>query len=144
MRDADGTAKTAYNIIETPNACPPGGHYAQGVAWDGLIIVSGQLPVGTPTGQGTNEEFEMQARAALLSFLEIVKAGGGTTASVLNVRAYIVGVENWPIFNSVYSEIFGQYRPARAVVPVPELHLGFYIEIEGTAVSVGQRATKEA
>ncbi|WP_428929593.1 RidA family protein [Marinibacterium sp. SX1] len=137
MCDADETAKTVYDIIETPNASPPGGHYVQGVAWGGLITVSGQLPVGTPTGQGTNAEFEAQARAALLSFLEIVKAGGGDKASVLNVRAYIVGVEYWPIFNRVYSEIFGQYRPARAVVPVPELHLGYYIEIEGTAVTVG-------
>jgi len=33
----------------------------------------------------------------------------------------------------VYAEIMGEHRPARAVVPVKELHHGFLIEIEAIA-----------
>ena len=135
MHEANTKLQPAYDIIETPDAWPPGGHYSQGVAYCGLITVSGQLPIGTPAGHGTKEEFEVQARAALKSFLHIVKAGGGSVETVLSVRAYIVGVENWPVFNLVYGEQFGDFRPARAVVPVPELHLGYSIEIEGTAAA---------
>jgi enamine deaminase RidA (YjgF/YER057c/UK114 family) len=41
-----------------------------------------------------------------------------------------VGVERWPEFNAIYAEIMGHHKPARAVVPVPELHYGFLIEIQ--------------
>jgi enamine deaminase RidA (YjgF/YER057c/UK114 family) len=41
-----------------------------------------------------------------------------------------VGVANWPAFNAIYAEIFGAHKPARAVVPVPELHYGFMVEIQ--------------
>ena len=34
----------------------------------------------------------------------------------------------------VYAEVFGPHRPARAVVPVPELHHGYLVEIEAVAV----------
>ena len=40
------------------------------------------------------------------------------------VTVYIADVGLWPRFNAVYAEMFGDVRPARAVVPVPELHYG--------------------
>ncbi|WP_348270476.1 RidA family protein [Bosea sp. LC85] len=44
---------------------------------------------------------------------------------------------NWPEFNRIYAEAFGDHRPARSVVPVPELHHGYLIEIEAVAVRKG-------
>jgi 2-iminobutanoate/2-iminopropanoate deaminase len=52
---------------------------------------------------------------------------------MLKVTVYIVGVELWPAFNTIYAELMGEARPARAVVPVPELHHGYLVEIEATA-----------
>jgi 2-iminobutanoate/2-iminopropanoate deaminase len=49
------------------------------------------------------------------------------------VTAFIVGVANWPAFNSTYAEMMGPARPARSVVPAPELHHGYLIEIEAVA-----------
>ena len=49
------------------------------------------------------------------------------------VTAYIVGVENWPRFNAVYAARLGDARPARTVVPVPELHYGYLVEIDAVA-----------
>lgn len=34
----------------------------------------------------------------------------------------------------LYAEVFGNHRPARAVVPVPALHHGYLIELEAIAV----------
>ena len=50
------------------------------------------------------------------------------------MTAYIVGVENWPAFNRVYTEAFGNAKPARTVVPVAELHHGYLVEIEAIGV----------
>jgi enamine deaminase RidA (YjgF/YER057c/UK114 family) len=69
-----------------------------------------------------------------------VRAGGGSPASVAKVTAYIVGVENWPVFNTVYAEAMGDARPARAVVPVPELHHGCLVEVEAIALAHGTAA----
>ncbi|MCR2139050.1 RidA family protein, partial [Salmonella enterica] len=37
-------------------------------------------------------------------------------------------------FNQIYAEWIGNYRPARAVAGVAELHFGAALEIEATAV----------
>ena len=50
------------------------------------------------------------------------------------MTAYIAGVENWPAFNRIYAEVFGEAKPARTVVPVPELHHGYLVEVEAIAV----------
>jgi 2-iminobutanoate/2-iminopropanoate deaminase len=120
--------------IATPAVPTPAGHYAQAAAWGDLIFVSGQLPVRADGIHGADQPFDAQVRRTLDSVLAILAAAGSGPDCVLKVTAYIVGVENWPTFNSVYAEIFGASRPARAVVPVPALHHGYLIEIEAIAV----------
>lgn len=120
--------------IATTAAPAPAGHYSQATGWRDLIFVSGQLGP-TPDGIHTADQpFEVQVRQALTNLMAIVKAAGGGPQDILRVTAYIVGVENWGAFNSVYAEVFGEAKPARAVVPVPELHLGYSIEIEAIAI----------
>jgi 2-iminobutanoate/2-iminopropanoate deaminase len=62
-----------------------------------------------------------------------VTEAGSSPERVLRVTAYVVGVENWPVFNRIYAELFGAAKPARTVVPVPELHHGYLVEIEAVA-----------
>lgn len=38
------------------------------------------------------------------------------------------------IFNAIYAEVMGAVRPARTVVPVPELHYGYLVEVDAVAV----------
>jgi enamine deaminase RidA (YjgF/YER057c/UK114 family) len=45
-----------------------------------------------------------------------------------------VGVQHWSAFNEVYAGIMGDNRPARAVIPVPELRHGCLVEVEAVAV----------
>jgi enamine deaminase RidA (YjgF/YER057c/UK114 family) len=47
---------------------------------------------------------------------------------------YVADIDNWPAFNQIYADWAGTSRPARAVVPVPELHYGFQIEMEAMAL----------
>lgn len=116
--------------ISTPEAAPPAGHYVQATKWGGLVFVSGQLG-GKPDGSHTfDRPFEEQARQALNNTLNILSTSGCDKQDVLRLTAYIVGPENWSAFNAVFLELFGQIKPARSVVPVPGLHLGYAIEIE--------------
>jgi 2-iminobutanoate/2-iminopropanoate deaminase len=119
--------------IETNDAPKAGGHYAQGVRAGDLLYVSGQLPV-TPQGDIlSSQPFEDQARQAIQNMLNVAAAGGCGPAQIAKVTAYIVDIEHWPAFNRVYAELMGESRPARAIVPVPELHYGVLAEVECVA-----------
>lgn len=117
------------NFIFTDHAPAPGGHYSQAVQAGGFTFVSGMLPGPAPTA-GEPYGFEHQARAALDHCDAVLREAGCTLTDVVQCTAYIVGVDNWPIFNRVYADHFGDHKPARAVVPVPELHHGFLIELQ--------------
>ncbi|MEH3046328.1 RidA family protein [Sphingomonas adhaesiva] len=114
---------------------PPGGHYRHVARGGGLIFTAGQLGI-RPDGSHTAERpFEDQVRQALANMLAAVRAGGAGPEGIVKVTAYIVGVENWPRFNAVYAEVMGDHRPARTVVPVPELHYGYLVEIDAIAAA---------
>ncbi len=119
--------------IATPDAPTPAGHYSQATVHNGLLYVAGQIPVHPDGTHLFDAPFEDQARQAITNVLAIIGAGGSSPERVLKVNVYIVGVEHWPAFNRVYAEMFGDARPARAVIPVPELHHGYLVEIDAIA-----------
>jgi reactive intermediate/imine deaminase len=125
--------------ILTERAPIPAGHYAQARVHAGVAYLSGQLPIRPDGAHDPAASFEDQARQALANLFAVLEAAGGSPDRVLKVTAYIVGVEHWPRFNAVYAEAFGDARPARSVVPVPELHHGYLVEIDAVA-AVGPSA----
>jgi len=64
---------------------------------------------------------------------EIIKAAGSSMDQVIKTTVYISDIQLWERVNEVYSDFFGEHRPARAVVPKKDLHFGFQIEIEAIA-----------
>lgn len=120
--------------VATDDAPAPAGHYAQGVIAGGHLYISGQLPIQADRTPAADLSFEGQVRQALQNLLAVLHAAGGAPGDLVRVTAYIVGVEHWPRFNAVYADMLGDARPARTVVPVPELHYGYLVEVDGVAV----------
>jgi len=120
-------------FIQTAEAAPPAGHYSQAVAYQGLLYVSGQLPVRPDGSHSVAASFADQARIALDNLCAILAAAGRGPQDLLKVTVYVVGIEHWPTFDRLYAQYLGVHRPARAVVPVPELHHGYLVEIEALA-----------
>jgi reactive intermediate/imine deaminase len=110
---------------------PP--HYSPSVRWQDLLFISGQLPLRPGENRLPEGDFGAQTRQALQNLLSALQAAGSSREHVLKVTAYIVGVERWGEFNSIYAEIFGPVRPARSVVPVTQLHFGCLLEVEAIA-----------
>ena len=48
---------------------------------------------------------------------------------------YVSDLELWDAVNRKYAEVMGDHRPARAIVPVKELHFGTKIEIQTIALA---------
>lgn len=119
----------------------PGGHYSHVVRTGELIFTAGQLGMRADGSHTADLAFEDQVRQALANVLAALRAAGAGPEGIVKVTAYIVGVDNWPRFNAVYAEVMGDHRPARTVVPVPELHYGYLVEIDAVAVrTTGDRA----
>ncbi|RMV72003.1 RidA family protein [Pseudomonas coronafaciens] len=120
-------------LIGTTSAAAPGGHYAQAVLHEGTLHVSGQLPVRADGSHSVDEPFEIQAALALDNLIAILRAAGCGPDDLLKVTVYVAGIRHWPAFDRIYAGYLGEHRPARAVVPVAELHHGYLIEIEAVA-----------
>lgn len=112
---------------------PAGGHYSHAVRSGDLVFLSGQLPISPDGRRLTDKNFEAQARQVLANLAAALRAAGGSVAELVQVRVYVVDINDWPLFDRLYSEWMGRHRPARAVVPVPALHYGFRIEVEAVA-----------
>jgi 2-iminobutanoate/2-iminopropanoate deaminase len=113
----------------------PRGHYSHAVCAAGLVFVSGQLPV-TAAGQLLDQApFEQQAQQALANVEAALRAAGSSVGKLVQVRVYVTDIDHWPAFNAIYARWCGEACPARAVVPVPQLHYGFLVEVEATALA---------
>lgn len=127
------TAKVDIAAVLTDQAPAPAGHYVQATVCGGMAYVSGQLPVRPDGAHAPEASFEDQVHQALDNLLAVVKAAGSSPQRLVRVTAYIVGVDNWPTFNAIYAARLGDVRPARTVVPVPELHYGYLVEVDAVA-----------
>ena len=116
--------------VSTLNAPTPAGHYSQAVVHNGLVYVAGQLAIDPQTGRRLTGPIEEQTEQCLKNVGEILKAAGSDLSRVLKMTVYISDIELWSAVNTVYARVMGDHRPARAVVPVKDLHYGFKIEVE--------------
>lgn len=119
-------------LIQARGLPEPAGHYSQAVEANGLVFVSGILPqhgVVDPT----IDTFEDQCESVFAQCEKILQAAGCGFDDVVQCTVYLVGIAQWPAFNAIYARVFGAHKPARAVVPVPELHFGFSVEVQMVA-----------
>ena len=119
--------------VLTNEAPVPAGHYSQGIIHNGLLYISGQIPVVPGTGEKITGAIEDQTLRVLRNIEAIVVAAGSDLNKVIKVTVYISDINLWDQVNKTYKEFFGDHKPARAIVPVKDLHYGCKIEMEAIA-----------
>lgn len=124
--------------VSTAGAPAPAGHYSQAVVYGGLVYVSGQLPIDPASAERRVGTIEEQTRQVLGNVAAVLGAAGSGLDRVLRMTIYVSDISLWGGVNAVYAEVMGGHRPARAVVPVKELHYGYQIEIEAVAALRGE------
>lgn len=75
-----------------------------------------------------------QTELALRNIEAVLKTAGSDLNHVLQMTIYVSDMELWGAVNAKYAEVMGDHRPARAIVPVKDLHFGTKIEIQAIAV----------
>lgn len=120
-------------IVQSDKIPTPKGHYSPAIEHNGILYISGQLPVEPETGR-IGETIEEQTTQVLKNLKLILEESGSTLNQVVQVRIYISNVQLWGKVNEVYADFFGVHKPVRCVVPTRELHYGALIEVEATAI----------
>jgi 2-iminobutanoate/2-iminopropanoate deaminase len=120
-------------LIQPANTPIPKGHYSPAIEHNGIIYVSGQLPINHETGIAEIGLIELQTELALRNIETILLSANSDLQHVLQMTIYISDMEDWGKVNEVYKRIFGEHKPARAIVPVKDLHFGTKIEIQAIA-----------
>jgi reactive intermediate/imine deaminase len=119
--------------IYLPNTPKPAGHYSPGVVHNGLVYVSGQLPLDLETREPFTGDIGRQTELALRNVEAVLTEAGSSLDQILQVTIYISDIELWGKVNDAYARVFGGHKPARAIVPVKDLHFDTGIEIQAIA-----------
>ena len=118
-------------VIATPPAAI--GPYSQGIAGNGLVFVSGQLPVDPKTG-AMPETIEAQARQSLTNLKAIIEASGSSLDKVVKTTCFLADIADFAAFNAVYAEFFPKDAPARSCFQVAAIPKNAKLEVEAIAL----------
>ncbi len=116
-------------IIATDKAPAAVGPYSQAVLVNGLLFVSGQIPVN-PADGSVAESIEEQSHQALKNVGAILTEAGLGYEDVVKTTVLLADIADFKAMNAVYAEYFTQDKPARACFQVAALPLGVKVEIE--------------
>ncbi len=119
--------------VQPDNWPIPAGHYSPGIVHNGLVYVSGQLPMHLETRVPFTDSIGDQTELALRNVETVLAAAGSGLENVIQMTIYISDMEYWGEVNLAYARVMGEHRPARAIVPVKDLHFGVKIEIQAIA-----------
>jgi 2-iminobutanoate/2-iminopropanoate deaminase len=117
-------------IFFSEKAPKPKGPYSQAVIHNGLLYLSGQVPVDTVTGLMVRGTLEEETETVLNNLKIIAEEAGAGMEDVLKVSCYLADIEDYAMFNNVYQKYFIENPPARTVIQAGKLPMDVQIEID--------------
>lgn len=121
----------AINTDKSPQAIGP---YSQAVMAQGMLYVSGQIPLDPGTGEVVSEDVAAQTKQVLDNMKAVIEAAETGMNKIVKVTIYIVDMEQFAIINEIYGTYFEAPFPARACVEVSKLPKGVQVEMDAIAL----------
>ena len=123
--------KQQINTAAAPAAIGP---YSQAIEANGIVFVSGQLPIDPATGAFAEGGIKELTRQSLTNMKAILAEAGLTMANVVKTTVFLADMADFAEMNEVYASFFEGVCPARSAVAVKTLPKGARVEIECIAV----------
>lgn len=120
-------------VITSEKAPGAIGPYSQAIEANGMVFVSGQLPIDAATGE-MPQSVEDQTRQSLDNMKHILGEAGLTMNNVVKTTVYLNDMSAFADMNKIYATYFDGSFPARSAFAVKELPKGASVEIECIAV----------
>ena len=119
-------------IIRTDKAPQAIGPYSQAVKSNGLLFLSGQIPL-TTNGEMCEGDFEARTHQVFSNFKGLLQSADLRFKSIIKVNVYLIDINNFAVVNHVMEDLFDAPYPARALVEVSALPKNSDIEVEAVA-----------
>jgi reactive intermediate/imine deaminase len=118
--------------IHTDNAPAAIGTYSQAIDANGLVFLSGQIPLDPATMEIVDGDFEARARRVFDNLAAVAEAAGGNLDDIVKLTVFLTDLGNFATVNAVMEDYFNEPFPARAAVGVASLPKG--VDVEADAI----------
>ena len=117
-------------VIATKNAPGAIGPYSQAIEVNGMLFISGQIPINPETGNIVEGGIYEQTEQVMKNLEGILTEAGYTFDNVVKSTCLLSDMANFAAMNEVYGKCFTQNPPARAAFAVRTLPKEVLVEIE--------------
>ena len=119
--------------ISTEGAPSAIGPYSQAVECNGMLFISGQLPIDPETGV-MPDTASAQAERSLMNIRAIAEAAGYDMSDCVKMTIYLSDLSSFSEVNDVYRTFFTEPYPARSCIEVSAIPKGALLEIDAILV----------
>ncbi|MDY0077983.1 MAG: RidA family protein [Bacteroidales bacterium] len=121
-------------VISTTNAPAAIGPYSQAIEANGMLFISGQVPIDPATGKVVDGDVTAQAEQVMKNLEAILTTAGYDFSHVVKSTCLLSDMANFAAMNAVYGSRFKENPPARVAYAVKTLPLNVLVEIDVIAV----------
>ncbi len=118
------------NVIHTDHAPAAIGPYSQAIKANGMLFVSGQIPINPASGAIDGKDITAQTTQVFENLKAIIAQAGGDMSSIVKTTVYLQDIKDFVAMNNVYATYFTGDYPARVAVQVAALPKGALVEID--------------
>ena len=123
-------------IISTDHAPKAIGPYSQAIEANGMLFISGQIPIDPETGQIVEGGIEEQTDQVMKNIGAVLTAAGYSFINVVKSTCLLTDMKDFADMNKVYARYYPSEPPARAAFAVKELPMQALVEIETIAIKI--------
>lgn len=121
---------THYNLDNLPK----GGPYSHVVEVEGLLFISGIIPLDINKNVVINDDIVSATELVLNNIKYIMENLGSNMQNIIKITVYLKDMKHFSQMNEIYKKFFPSNPPARSCIGVSDLPAGAIIEIDAIAV----------
>ncbi len=117
-------------VIATENAPAAIGPYSQAIEVNGIVFLSGQLPIDPATGDFVPGGVKEQTEQCFENIKAILAEAGLTVDNIVKTTVLLSDIAGFAAMNEVYGQQFPGTFPARSAFAAKDLPKSALVEIE--------------
>ena len=121
-------------VISTNNAPAAIGPYSQAIEANGMLFLSGMLPIDPTAGYLVPGGIKEQTAQIFMNIKAVLSAAGVNVTNIVKTTVYLDDMSLFGGMNEVYAAQFSDIFPARSAIAVKTLPKNALVEIEVIAV----------
>ncbi|HNL85055.1 MAG TPA: Rid family detoxifying hydrolase, partial [Chitinophagales bacterium] len=108
----------AKKIIYTDDAPEPIGPYSQAVYSNGMLFVSGQIPIEPFSGALIKDGIAAETEQVMQNIQAILDEAEMDFSNVVKCSIFLTDMKDFPKVNEIYGKYFAENPPARSTIAV--------------------------